>query len=114
VFHSLNREHLWKILEVMIQETQDQLAEQKIGLEVTPQAREFLIEQGYDEKYGARPLRRTLQKLIEDPLSVDILKGRFKTGVTVVVDLKDQKEIYFRAKRSRPKQQKKTKELVAP
>jgi ATP-dependent Clp protease ATP-binding subunit ClpC len=113
VFHSLNREHLRQILEVMIGETQVQLTEQKIGLEVTTEAREFLIEQGYDEKYGARPLRRTLQKLIEDPLSVDILKGRFKSGVTVVVDLKD-KEILFRGKRSRPKEQNKTKELVAP
>jgi ATP-dependent Clp protease ATP-binding subunit ClpC len=113
VFHSLNRDHLRQILEVMVGEMRAQLVEQKIGLEVTPAAREFLIEQGYDEKYGARPLRRTLQKHVEDPLSVDILKGRFKAGGTVIVDLKDGKEIVFRGKRSRPKRERKSKELVA-
>jgi ATP-dependent Clp protease ATP-binding subunit ClpC len=113
VFHSLTREHLRQILEVMIQEMQKQLTEQKIGLEVTKEAREALIEQGYDEKYGARPLRRTLQKLVEDPLSVDILKGRFKAGATVVVDCKDGTTIAFRPKRNRPPGEKKTKELVA-
>jgi len=113
VFHSLTREHLRLILEVMVQEMQKQLAEQKIGLEVSKEAREALIEQGYDEKYGARPLRRTLQKLVEDPLSVDILKGRFKTGATVMVDCKDGKTVVFRPKRSRPSGEKKTKELVA-
>jgi ATP-dependent Clp protease ATP-binding subunit ClpC len=111
VFHSLTREHLRQILEVMVQEMQKQLTEQKIGLEVTREARESLIEQGYDEKYGARPLRRTLQKLVEDPLSVDILKGRFKAGATVVVDCKDGKTIAFRPKRTRPLGEK-TKELV--
>ncbi len=113
VFHSLTREHLRLILEVMVREMQDQLSDQKIGLEVTKEARETLIEQGYDEKYGARPLRRTLQKLVEDPLSVDILKGRFKAGVTVVVDCKDGKTVVFRPKRARPSSEKKTKELVA-
>ena len=113
VFHSLTREHLRLILEVMVQEMQKQLVDQKIGLEVTKEARETLIEQGYDEKYGARPLRRTLQKLVEDPLSVDILKGRFKAGATVVVDCKDGKTIVFRPKRARPPSEKKAKELVA-
>jgi ATP-dependent Clp protease ATP-binding subunit ClpC len=113
VFHSLTREHLRLILEVMVQEIQKQLTEQKIGLEVTKEAREMLIEQGYDEKYGARPLRRTLQKMVEDPLSVDILKGRFKAGATVVVDCKDGKTVVFRPKRARAPDNKKTKELVA-
>jgi ATP-dependent Clp protease ATP-binding subunit ClpC len=97
----------------MVQEMQKQLTEQKIGLEVTKEARETLIEQGYDEKYGARPLRRTLQKLVEDPLSVDILKGRFKAGTTVVVDSKDGKTVVFRPKRARAPDEKKTQELVA-
>jgi ATP-dependent Clp protease ATP-binding subunit ClpC len=113
VFHSLSREQLRLILEVMVQEMQKRLADQKIGLEVSKEAREALIEQGYDEKYGARPLRRTLQKLVEDPLSVDILKGRFKAGATVVVDCKDSKTVVFRAKRARPSSEKKTKQLVA-
>jgi ATP-dependent Clp protease ATP-binding subunit ClpC len=100
VFHSLSRDHLREILELMVREIQGQLTEQNISLQITNPARTFLIEEGYDEKYGARPLRRTLQRLVEDPLSVDILKGRFKQGSTIVVDLKEQK-ISFRAKRER-------------
>ena len=100
VFHSLNREHLRDILELMVREVQEQLNEQNITLQITTAARTFLIEEGYEAKYGARPLRRTLQKLVEDPLSIDILKGRFKQGSTIVVDLKEQK-ISFRAKRER-------------
>ncbi|MBN1834329.1 MAG: AAA family ATPase, partial [Spirochaetales bacterium] len=107
VFHSLDRQHLRSILDLMVAETQTQLKDQNITLEFTKSCREFLIEEGYDEKYGARPLRRTLQRLVEDPLSVDILKGRFKQGSTIVVDLKD-KKITFRAKR-----EKKTREKVA-
>jgi ATP-dependent Clp protease ATP-binding subunit ClpC len=100
VFHSLNREHLREILELMLKEIQVQLTEQNITLQITSAARTHLIEEGYDEKYGARPLRRTLQRLVEDPLSIDILKGRFKQGSTIVVDVKD-KKIAFRSKRSR-------------
>ena len=83
-----------------MKEVQEQLTEQNITLQITESARTFLIEEGYDEKYGARPLRRTLQRLVEDPLSVDLLKGRFKQGSTIVVDLKEGK-IAFRTKRER-------------
>jgi ATP-dependent Clp protease ATP-binding subunit ClpC len=100
VFHSLSRDQLREILELMVQEIQKQLTDQNITLEITKPAREYLIEEGYDQKYGARPLRRTLQKLVEDPLSVDMLKGRFKQGSTIVVDLKEGK-ITFRTKRDR-------------
>jgi ATP-dependent Clp protease ATP-binding subunit ClpC len=100
VFHSLNREHLREILELMLKEVQVQLDEQNITLQMTDRARNFLIEEGYDEKYGARPLRRTLQRLVEDPLSIDILKGRFKQGSTIVVDTKENK-IAFRSKKKR-------------
>jgi ATP-dependent Clp protease ATP-binding subunit ClpC len=100
VFHSLSREHLAQILELMVREIQLQLRDQNITVEVTKPARAHLIEEGFDEKYGARPLRRTLQRLVEDPLSVDILKGRFKTGSTILVDFKGGK-ILFRAKRLR-------------
>ena len=111
VFHSLGRDHLRMILELMVAETQVQLKDQNITLEFTKTCREFLIEEGYDEKYGARPLRRTLQRLVEDPLSVDILKGRFKQGSTIVVDLKD-KKITFRAKREKKAKEKLPEELA--
>ena len=111
VFHSLNRDHLRAILDLMVAETQTQLKDQNIRLEFTKAARDFLIEEGYDEKYGARPLRRTLQRLVEDPLSVDILKGRFKQGSTIVVDVKEAK-VVFRAKRDKKAKEKVTEELA--
>jgi ATP-dependent Clp protease ATP-binding subunit ClpC len=111
VFHSLDRDHLRAILELMVGETQIQLKDQNIRLEFTKSARDFLIEEGYDEKYGARPLRRTLQRLVEDPLSVDILKGKFKQGSTIVVDVKEGK-VLFRAKRDKKAKEKVTQELA--
>jgi ATP-dependent Clp protease ATP-binding subunit ClpC len=66
-----------------------QLAEKEITLEVTDATKDFLGEKGYDEVFGARPLRRVIQDLIEDKLSDALLQGEFQTGDTVVVDLKE-------------------------
>ena len=77
VFHSLSKAQLELILELELDDVRSRLGEQQISLEVRKDAREYLMEKGYDPKYGARPLRRVLQKDIEDPLSLDILKGRF-------------------------------------
>jgi ATP-dependent Clp protease ATP-binding subunit ClpC len=111
VFHSLNRDHLQSILDLMIREIQGQLKEHHIQLEVGKEARDWLIEKGYDEKYGARPLRRILQKEVEDPLSMEILKGRFTSGSTVIVGLKND-AIVFKPKRSRRNGSGKAKELI--
>lgn len=100
VFHSLNKVHLAAILEMMICEMQERLVEQNISLEMRKGVKEYLVKKGYDEKFGARPLRRILQKDVEDPLSVEILKGRFRQGSSIVVDLKE-KNIVFRSKRIR-------------
>ena len=99
VFHSLNKVHLAAILEMMICEMQERLVEQNISLEMRKGVKEYLVKKGYDEKFGARPLRRILQKDVEDPLSVEILKGRFRQGSSIVVDLKE-KNIVFRSKRT--------------
>jgi len=64
-----------------------QLGEKGIKLEVTDAAKDFLGEKGYDEVFGARPLRRVIQDMIEDTLSEDLLRGKFQSGDTVVVDL---------------------------
>jgi ATP-dependent Clp protease ATP-binding subunit ClpC len=85
----------------MVKEIGGRLAEQKIRLEVKKRAREWLIEKGFDEKFGARPLRRLLQKEVEDPLSVEILKGRFSAGDTVEVELRNEK-IAFRRRGEKP------------
>jgi len=85
----------------MVKEIGTRLAEQKIRLEMKRRAREWLIEKGFDEKYGARPLRRLLQKEVEDPLSVEILKGRFSAGDTVEVELRGER-ISFRRRGEKP------------
>ncbi len=89
VFHSLTKEHIRKIVDLMLASVTRQLAEKEIKLEVTAAAKDFLGEKGYDEVFGARPLRRVIQDMVEDRLSEDLLRGKFKTGDTVVVDLKE-------------------------
>ncbi len=110
VFHSLSREHITQIFDIMVDEIRDRLKEQDIKLEITKKAREHLIDEGFDEKFGARPLRRVLQKKIEDPLSLEILKGRFGKGDTVVVDYKND-GITFRKKRNHVRKKVDSKEL---
>ncbi|HUV07748.1 MAG TPA: ATP-dependent Clp protease ATP-binding subunit [Spirochaetia bacterium] len=99
VFHSLTREHLARILEILLKEVGDRLGEKDITLDIKPRVKEYLIDTGYDQKYGARPLRRTIQKEIMDPLSVEILKGRFNNGSTITVTLNKVGKIAFRLKK---------------
>jgi len=89
VFHSLTKEHIRQIVDLMLATVTQQLAEKKVKLEVTGSAKDFLGEKGYDEVYGARPLRRVIQDRVEDKLSEDLLGGKFQAGDTVVVDLED-------------------------
>ncbi|TET49058.1 MAG: ATP-dependent Clp protease ATP-binding subunit [Dehalococcoidia bacterium] len=87
VFRSLTREQIRQIVDLMLTSVTQQLKEKGITLEVTDAARDFLGEKGYDELYGARPLRRAIQDMVEDKLSEDLLRGNFQSGDTVVVDL---------------------------
>ncbi|HEY8463318.1 MAG TPA: AAA family ATPase, partial [Bacillota bacterium] len=86
VFHALTKEQITNIIDLMVQPLVKQLAERGIRLEIAPQAREVLVREGYDPAFGARPLRRAVQKLIENPLSEELLKGNLKPGCTVQVD----------------------------
>ncbi len=95
VFHSLTDPQVRNILEILLGELQTRLAQKEIILDVNRPARERLIEIGYDPKFGARPLRRTIQREIEDPLSMEILKGRFGEGSRIIVGVK-QGSIVFR------------------
>jgi ATP-dependent Clp protease ATP-binding subunit ClpC len=97
VFHSLHRDEVRRILEILLADVQTRLAEKEIILEVKPKTKDFLISKGFDAKYGARPLRRVIQKEIEDPLSMEILRGRFGAGDHIVVSVRSDK-IQFRAK----------------
>ena len=86
VFRPLGREELERIVDIQLGRVQRLLAGRKITLEVTPAARELIAEEGYDPAFGARPLKRAIQRLVQDPLALQILEGRFGDGDTVIVD----------------------------
>jgi len=87
VFHSLTKEHIRQIVDLMLATVTQQLAEKRIKLEVTDAAKDLLGEKGYDEVFGARPLRRVIRDMVEDKLSEALLSGKFQAGDAVVVDL---------------------------
>ena len=87
VFHELSRAEVVEIVDLMIARTAEQLSLQGLGLELTTAAKAHLAEKGYDPQLGARPLRRAIQQLVEDPLSERILWKEFRVGETIVVDL---------------------------
>ncbi len=86
VFNSLSREHLTLIVEIQLRNVANLLKDRKLTLEVTPAAKERLIEEGYDPQYGARPMKRAIQRLVQDPLALKLIKGEFTEGDTVLVD----------------------------
>jgi ATP-dependent Clp protease ATP-binding subunit ClpC len=94
VFHTLEKEQLRQIVRLMISNVAKRLAEQEIYLEVTDAAQDFMTKKGFDVNYGARPLRRVIQRMIEDNLSEEILADRIHLGDTVQVDLKDDKLVF--------------------
>jgi ATP-dependent Clp protease ATP-binding subunit ClpC len=89
VFHSLFKEHIKEIVDIMLKEVHELLKEKQMTIEVSQEAKDYLVEHGYDKKYGARPLRRTIQKKLEDPLANELLKEKFKNGDEIVITVKD-------------------------
>jgi ATP-dependent Clp protease ATP-binding subunit ClpB len=85
-FHPLNREHLAEIVEIQLRRVKALLGERGFTLEVTPEAVEYLTEAGYDPDFGARPLKRAIQKELQDPLALSILSGEFKEGDMIRVE----------------------------
>jgi ATP-dependent Clp protease ATP-binding subunit ClpC len=94
VFHSLTRENVKAIVDLMMYRIREQLKAKDVEIELTDDAKNLLAERGFDPALGARPLRRTLQRLVEDPLSEKLLWKEFKAGETVIVDARDN-EITF-------------------
>jgi ATP-dependent Clp protease ATP-binding subunit ClpC len=86
VFHALLETHITKIVDLMIDELQKRLKEQEITIALTRQAKEFLAKEGYDPQYGARPLKRAIQRHIEDRLSEALLSGTVQRGDHVEMD----------------------------
>jgi ATP-dependent Clp protease ATP-binding subunit ClpB len=89
IFDRLTEDDLKKIVEIQLRRLSKRLEAQKITLNLSDSAKELLAREGYDPVYGARPLRRTIQKEILDPLSIDILEGKVREGQTVHVNAKD-------------------------
>jgi ATP-dependent Clp protease ATP-binding subunit ClpB len=93
IFNPLGKEQLANIVKMMLKSVEQLLAERQITLEITPAAIELLLNEGYDPAYGARPLRRTIQRLIQDPLALQILEGKVLPGDRVRVDRDGQKDV---------------------
>ncbi len=88
VFHSLTKEHLCEIIDIEVQEVKKRLKEQNIEIILDNEAKELLIEKGFDPVFGARPLKRTIQRFLEDPLAEEIISGKFKGGSKIKVSKK--------------------------
>jgi len=94
VFRPLELEHIVEILGVQLEQVNEQLIQQGLTMELTDGAKQWLAEKGYDKTYGARPLKRAIQKYLEDMLSDEMLKGRFKTGGHILVSLQGDELVF--------------------
>jgi ATP-dependent Clp protease ATP-binding subunit ClpC len=104
VFHPLSKEHIKQIVGVLLIEVQKRLAEEELTLKLSDPASDFLVKHGFDEQYGARPLKRAIQRYIEDPLSEKILMGEFAKGEEIDVDVApDGERLEFRVPTGLPK-----------
>jgi ATP-dependent Clp protease ATP-binding subunit ClpB len=97
VFDQLTREQLAEIVELQLVRLRKRLADRKIELELTPAAKELLAEAGWDPTFGARPLKRALQRLVENPLAIALLDGGFGEGDTILIDARDGELVFERA-----------------
>jgi len=98
VFHPLYDDHIRQIVAIMLRDVQQRLGQEEITLKLSDAGTSFLVKHGSDEKYGARPLKRAIQKYIEDPLSEKILLGEFQKGDEVEIDVApDGENLEFRA-----------------
>lgn len=99
MFSQLSKEQMAEIVDLQLEEIRTRLADHGLQVELTPAARDWLAAEGYDPAFGARPLKRALQKYVESPLSISILAGEFTQGDTVIVELdEEKKEVYFKKK----------------
>ncbi len=91
VFEPLTQEEIEQIVDLMLARVQEQLSERRLRLSARPAARAFLAQEGFDPEYGARPLRRTIQRLVENPIARGILQGEYRDGDTIELDVEDGK-----------------------
>jgi len=86
IYHQLSREHIGRIVDLQLERVRRLLEDRRITLEVTDEAKQLLADQGYDPHYGARPLKRVVQRMVQDPLAMKILEGTFSEGSKIVAD----------------------------
>jgi len=110
VFQPLAEKEVEAIADLMIKELEERLAEREIHIQITPDAKKILIEKGFDAKYGARPLRRTIERLVENPISDKILEGEFTKGDLIVIRARDGQLKLERKPPEKPKGKDKEKE----
>jgi len=105
-FHSLSKEHILQIIEILVTDIAKRLAEKGISFKLTTEAKEFLVNKGFEPQYGARPLKRALRKYLEDPLSEEILRGQYAGDVNLVINVggEDSLSFSFDGRKSTPKE----------
>jgi len=108
IFHSLTEEHLRSIVDLLVHEVERRLAERSIKIEVNEEAKAWLAQRGYDPVYGARPLRRAIQRYMENPISTKILQGEFKEGDTIAISVQEDNLSFTTRKTARAKTKTKT------
>src|SRR6478735_2921049 len=109
VFNSLTKENIFEIIDILMKGVMKRLTNLGLGMELTPEAKDFIAEKGYDSQFGARPLHRAIQKYLEDPLAEEILNTSIKAGDVVIAELdKENEKIKFRLKEEPKKREKKS------
>ena len=93
VFHKLNDEEISQIIDIMLKQVTKKLEEQKIKIELEPEVKDLIAKKGIDKNFGARPLRRTIQSVLEDRLAEEILDGNLKKNALTKIGVKDDKVI---------------------
>jgi ATP-dependent Clp protease ATP-binding subunit ClpB len=101
-FHALSKEQLAEVVGLQLHRLRDRLAERGLVLELTDAAKEQRVEAGWDPTYGARPLKRAIQRLVENPLALRLLEGEFAEGDTVRVDAQDGEFAFEKAQATEP------------
>ncbi len=100
IFHGLTREHLKQIVDIQVRHLKRLLADRQLEIELTDAAKALLAEEGYDPAYGARPLKRVIQRQVQDPLALRLLQGEFGEGDRVRVDAVDGHLVFEREARA--------------
>jgi ATP-dependent Clp protease ATP-binding subunit ClpC len=111
IFSPLTLEQVGEIVEIQMDDVTSRLGEHGLNVDITPAARKWLAKKGFDPQYGARPLRRTIQRYVENPLSVRLLQGDYESGDLVVINVEDDELVFERHEQFQPEMLRKPSEV---